>query len=457
MYAIIDVETTGFGGENNRITEIAVVIHNGTTLVDEYHTLVNPEMPISRNVIGLTGIDDGMVHDAPKFSEIAEKIEQLTANKIFVAHNVNFDYNVIRNEFKRLGIDYKRKRLCTVRLSRQIFPGLRSYSLGNLCRNLEIPIQQRHRAKGDTDATVILLQKLLKNDQDGTVAQHLNQRSREVTLPPLLPKTIFEELPETSGVYYFLNDTGNIIYVGKAVNIKKRVLSHFYDKKAKELALSKETAHIEFEETGSELLALIVESVKIKHHFPKYNRAQKRRSKGYGVFSYTDRKGIIHLAYNHLKLVKQPIKVFYSTRECVAFMEQLCEAYNLCPKYTQLQSNVKHCSHYKLNECKGICREEEVIDEYNNRVQQAIAGTKTKSTDFLLIEKGRTPKEKAVILIEDEHYRGHGFIPNDQCLTTINDLEAWIELQPNNREIDHFIKAYMDKVTNKVEIVQLPS
>ena len=261
---------------------------------------MNPECEIPYFITGLTGIDGDMVRNAPKLHEISEKISDFTRDTIFVAHSVNFDYNVIKNEFKNLNLDFARKKLCTVRLSRKLLPGYHSYSLGKLCSALGIPLTDRHRARGDAHATVLLFKKLLGTEGAAPVFKSfLNSRSQEATLPPSLPKATFDTLPAKPGIYYFKDARGKNLYVGKAINIKKRVLGHFYDKTTKEVRLCRETAHIDFELSGSELLALLMESHAIKHHYPLYNRAQKRSLQQYSIFSYEDRNGVQHLAFNN--------------------------------------------------------------------------------------------------------------------------------------------------------------
>src|SRR5690606_7152762 len=248
-----------------------------TKIVDEFTSLVNPQCPIPRFITGLTGIDDHMLRDAPLFSELADRVLHMTEGAVFVAHSVNFDYGVIQEEFRQLGLDFKRKKLCTVRLSRQLIPGLASYSLGKLCSAQGIPLLDRHRARGDAHATVLLFEKLLAHPDSGALMKaFLNARSQESTLPPNLPKAIFDRLPQKPGVYYFKNHKGETIYVGKAINLKKRVLGHFYDKSAKEIQMCRETTDIDFKLSGSELLALLMESAEIKRLFPLYNSAQKR-------------------------------------------------------------------------------------------------------------------------------------------------------------------------------------
>ena len=280
-------------------------------------------------------------------------MEEITKDTVFVAHNVNFDYNIIQAEFKSLGFNLKRKKLCTVRLSRKIIPGLKSYSLGNICADEGIPISARHRARGDVEATVELFRRLIERDDNFTINSFLNPKSRQATLPPLLDKSVVDNLPEKHGVYYFKNIKKEVIYVGKANNIKQRVISHFYDKKKKEISMCLETADISYTETGSEILALLHESSEIKHRYPKFNRAQRRAGEAVGLFWYEDQKGIIHLAYNRLKLAPKAIAKYYTVAECRNHLEHLCSEFELCPKYCHLQTNVSSCFHYQLKEYKG--------------------------------------------------------------------------------------------------------
>ena len=438
------------GIQGNKITEIAIFIHNGKEVIEEYDTLVNPECNIPYAITRLTGINNAMVANAPKFYEIAKEIILLTKDCVFVAHNVNFDYNVMYKEFNALGFPFKRKKLCTIRLSRKIIPGLPSYSLGKLCTSQGIKINDRHRAKGDAEAAVTLFEKLLKLDDKQIFESFLKTRSRQATLPPLLPKKIFDELPEQTGVYYFKNEKGNIIYIGKAINIKKRVLSHFYDKKNKEVALSQQTANITYEITGSELVALLLESAKIKHHFPIFNRAQRRTIESYGIFSYEDRSGIIHLAFNRLKLIPNPLIRCYNITECRLLLEQLCEKYDLCPKYCHLQPNVSSCFHFQIKKCKGICRNQESRQHYNSRVKEAINYLNYDRKNVVISEKGRNDKENAFILIEKGTYKGYGYVNDINKTLTFEDYKAFTIDQKDNRDVQRIITNFKQKNENCV-------
>ena len=445
MYSVVDIETTGNGPKGQKITEISIFNFDGNRIIDEFTSLVNPEQKIPHFITNLTGITEAMVRTAPKFYEIAKKVEEFTKDTIFVAHNVNFDYNIIRDEFKSLGFNFKRKKLCTVRLTRKIIPGLPSYSLGNICESEGIKIAARHRAKGDAEATVELFRRLIKRDTNFTINSFLNSRSREATLPPLVDKQVVDKLPETHGIYYFKNQQKEIIYVGKANNIKQRVISHFYDKKKKERTMCLETADISFKETGSELIALLHESSEIKKHYPKFNRAQRKSGEAVAMFSYVDQKGIVHLAYNRLKLISRPLMKFYSVAECRNLLEKVCSEFNLCPKYCHLQTNVNSCFHYQLKQCKGVCSGKESPNDYNKRVYDAINSLGLQTEDLVIKEKGRNTKEIGFVLILKGIYQGFGYVDKKIKLEDTNDYQLYLQPQQDNRDVQRILKSYLTK------------
>ncbi|WP_445747557.1 exonuclease domain-containing protein [Polaribacter sp.] len=448
MFSVVDIETTGNGYKGQKITEISIFLFDGKKVVDEFTTLVNPEQNIPPFITNLTGIDNVMVRNAPKFYEIAKKVAEFTQDTIFVAHNVNFDYNIIQDEFKSLGFDFKRKKLCTVRLSRKIIPGLKSYSLGAICSAENIPIHGRHRAKGDAEATTELFRRLIERDDHFIINSFLNSKSRQATLPPLLDKIVVDNLPETFGVYYFKNAAKEVIYVGKANNIKQRVISHFYDKKKKEQNMCLEIADISFTITGSELLALLLESSEIKRIYPKYNRAQRKAGEAVGLFSYEDQKGILHLAYNRLKLAPNPITKYYTISECRSHLEYLCKEFELCPKYCHLQTNVSSCFHYQIKECKGICCDEEAVETYNARVQEAIKSVGIGAKNLVIKEQGRTENEIGFALILDGIYKGFGFVERQQAVLLENpeDYQFFVLPQKDNRDIQRILGGYVRKL-----------
>ncbi len=438
IYTIIDVETTG---GSNRITEISIFKFDGNKVVDEFTSLVNPQSYIPAHITALTGIDNGLVANSPIFSEIAQDILSITEDTIFVAHNVNFDYNVIRNEFKAIGIDFRRSKLCTVRLSRTLIPGHASYSLGKLCNAVGIDLRDRHRARGDAEATVELFAMLLsKPESDSALSNFLKVSIKESTLPSHLPKEVFDAIPNSAGIYYFKNKKGKIIYVGKAKDLKKRVLGHFYNKSKKELDLCRETAHVDFELSGSEIVALLMEDAAIKHHFPEFNSASKRLLKSYSIMSYFDRKGILHLASSVTTKGTQPIKTFHTAAEARAFLESICLKFDLCPKYCHLQDTISECSHYSIKTCKGICGGQEEIELYNERVNAAIIAMDDNSTNLIVKQKGRFVHEEAFIMIRKGKYIGYGFIGNEEQISHEDELENFLIPQKDNLDVRKILK-----------------
>ncbi|MCY2687648.1 exonuclease domain-containing protein [Salinimicrobium sp. TH3] len=446
LFAVIDVETTGGGINGNRLTEICIVLLRGEKVVDKFTSLINPEKEIPRQITGLTGIDNSMVADAPKFYEVAKKVEELTRDAIFVAHNVNFDYNVLRNEFRELGFEYNRRKLCTVRLSRKLIPGLFSYSLGRLCDSINIPIINRHRAEGDTDATVILFQRLLSLDDDYRVINSfLHARSRQATLPPHIDAEQVHSLPESAGIYLFKDRQHKVIYAGKAIDIKKRVVSHFYDRMSKEYELGQETFHIDHETTGSELVALLLEAECIRKYYPKFNRAQKRPGPVYQIISYTNQRGILQLALERTNKLRESVSTFYSRALAQEKLEYLCREYKLCPKYCSLQSNVEECSHYEIVSCEGICAGTEDAGTYNEKVVAAISSLSEESSTFVIRDKGRHFEEEAFVLVQDGKYRGFGFIDKEVQVSSPEDYEPFLKPQTATYHTYKILSNYLRK------------
>lgn len=298
MYAIVDIETTGGYAARNGIIEISIQVFDGEKVIERFETLVNPHQVIPRYIQAFTGIDNEMVQDAPSFEDIAEKVFTILQGNVFVAHNVNFDYSFVKAHLEAFGYSLNTKKLCTVRLSRQIFPGFPSYSLGNLCHSLGIELKDRHRAGGDAAATVTLFKLMLQQDSKGFIQSSLKKTSKEQTLPPHVPKGDFLKLPNTPGVYYFHDAKGKVLYVGKAKNIRSRVNSHFSnnsDGKQKQNFL-RHIYSISFQPTATELMAAILESTEIKRLWPAFNTSQKKAEDLFGIFVYEDQNGYMRLA-----------------------------------------------------------------------------------------------------------------------------------------------------------------
>lgn len=278
MYAVIDIETTGGKYNEEGITEIAIHKFDGMDIIDSFVSLVNPEKEIQPFVVNLTGINNKMLRNAPKFYEVAKRIVEITNGCVLVAHNSSFDYRILRTEFRRLGYDFDIPTLCTVELSKLLIPGLESYSLGKLCRNIGIPVSDRHRADGDALATVKLLKILLQKDKDKIIVKKTIKTGNIRDLSKKL-LTILEDLPLNTGIFYLHKYNGDILYIGKGKNIKKEVNNIFLRTTNRCRSLLKEMSSISFDITGSELIAQLRFNDEIENHKPRFNNKTKSKIK----------------------------------------------------------------------------------------------------------------------------------------------------------------------------------
>ncbi len=441
LYAITDIETTGGYASGNSITEVAIVIHDGEKVIDRYETLVNPGAAIPWHIQSLTGITNEMVADAPYFSEVAEKIYTLLHDKVFVAHNVNFDYSFLHHHLQHAGYTLQTKKLCTVRLSRKIFPGFPTYSLGDLCRRLDIGIKGRHRAGGDANATVELFELLLKNDSEAHILKALSVRSKEQSLPANLPKAQVDQLPPTPGVYFFHDQKEKVIYVGKAKNLKKRVSSHFSNNNPgpQKQAFLRNIYSITFQETGTELQALIIESVEIRKRWPLYNRAQKRPDLAYGLYSFEDQNGYLRLAIDKRRKHSTPLHSFSLLTEGHNVLRLLMKEFRLCPKLCFLQTNNGDCVGIDESHCDGACMTMEAPVDYNLKVKKALLHLEETLPTFLLQEPGRNSDEQCCLLVEQGVLRGMAFVQEDPAALNLEQWKEKIEPLPGNAYLNNLV------------------
>lgn len=444
IYTVVDIETTG-GSHGNRITEIAAVRTDGKNVLDSYETLINPGVFIPKSITLLTGITNDMVSSAPTFDDIAIELDEFLGDSIFIAHNVSFDYGIIKNHFEDLGMSFNRKKLCTVRLSRGIIPGHPSYSLGKICKTLGIENKSRHRAMGDTMATVQLFSHLMNEDKEDFIFYSLNQLNREATLPPNLAREEFENLPNTAGVYYLLGEKMNVLYVGKAKDIKKRIVTHFTESSIKKAELLRKIHHVSFQETGNELVALLLESDEIKKHFPPYNKAQKYKSNNFHVCHYEGRDGVLRVDVFMQKYAENSIKSFTSMVMAKDYLYQLVEKSNLCPKYTGLERTKGPC--YLGAKCT-YCSGDETLDEYNQRVVEA-AENEDKKPSLFIVGKGRNREEKSVVSIVKGEYLGFGFVGSELNLSQ-EDLADCITPYKNNNDVKRILNAFLTPPIPKI-------
>ncbi len=445
MYAIVDIETTGGSALLEKITEIAVYQHDGVNITGEFVTLVNPERNIPYFITNLTGITNEMVEDAPKFYEIAKQVVELTEGRTFVAHNARFDYSFIRQEFKALGYNFKRNILDTVALSRKLIPGHGSYSLGNLCKELNIIINGRHRAAGDALATVSLFERLLKKDKEiNGKSSNLLRNTRIAKLNPRLDAKKIEEIPEEPGIYYFYNETGDLIYIGKSRNLQQRVRTHLSNNTtARAMEMRDIIADIDWEVTGSELIALLKESSEIKNNKPVYNRAQRRTGFHWGIFSFPDSKGYINFRYGRINTEDLPLAVYISSDRAKARLESLLEKYQLCQRLSGLYDTSGPCFHHQVGICRGACCGKESAHDYNERAKKAADEFLFTRRNFFIIDRGRDNEERSAVKIVNGKFVGYGYFNVNDMGFGLDAVHDCIQTARDNNDIHVILKQYL--------------
>jgi len=419
-YAIVDLETTGTSS-NGRITEVGIVLFDGEKIIDSFESLVNPEQSIPWEITRITGISNEMVRSAPKFYEIAKEIVEITQDAIFVAHNVGFDYGFLRKEFSALGFTFSRKKLCTVRLMRKVFPGFRSYSLGSLIERYDIAVKNRHRAMADALATTELLKMALKKESgEDEMATLINEGIKSSRLPKRISLEFLHSIPDATGVYYMHDMEGDVIYVGKALNIRKRIMQHFADKTTKGNLIHEYVADITWEITGSELAALLFESAEIKRLQPKLNRALRQKLLPFVIWSYVDEHG--YICFDSGKITRAEAKKkkyrlladFAKKSNARERLKKAVKNHNLCLRLTGIERVQNPCFNYHVKTCYGACIQQEAPESYNERAEAAMEMLSRISTEtFVIIDHGRTPDEKVIVLVEDGEYQGFGYVTQD--------------------------------------------
>ena len=444
MYAILDIETTGGQFNEEGITEIAIYKFDGHEVVDQFISLVNPEIPIQPFVIKLTGINNAMLRSAPKFYEVAKRIIEITKDCVIVAHNASFDYRILRTEFRRLGYDFEAQTLCTVELAKVLIPEQPSYSLGKLVRALGIPMADRHRASGDAMATVKLFKMLLNKDLEKTIVKQLIQTEIVKGLAPKL-LDIVEHLPSKTGIYYIHREDGKIIYIGKSRNIKKRVNQHFTGTSHKCKKIQLEVFTVTYEITGSELIAFLKESEEVKINKPVYNKAQSKTVLPWSLYCEKDANGYLNLMLAKTDGRKKEITSYASLAEAKNALFRITSDFKLCQKLTGLYQSEAECFQFKIKECDGACIGKIEAAEYNLRVQAFIDKHTFENKSLMIIDRGRTINERSAVLIENGIYQGYTFYDLNHQINTMPVLKNIIIPMPHNRDTKSILQTALRK------------
>ncbi len=441
--AFVDIETTGSRSRFDRIIEIGILRVENDQIIKTYSSLVNPQRYVPPEIELLTGITSEEIEHSPTFREIADEVLSLLEDTVFIAHNVRFDYGFLKAEFKRINKVFTAKHLCTVRLSRLLFPEFANHNLDSIIKRFNIPCARRHRALDDANA-IFQFYKTLKNSYPQEVLlKTIKQILRKPSLPPKIDEKTLENLPEGPGVYIFygsapdslsthtinnqidkklrqINNTKNLVplYIGKSINIKERVLSHFSSDihSPLEMKIAQQVENIETIPTAGELGALFLESQLIKQLLPLYNRKLRQKRKMIAVKMQKNEEGFLNIT---LEYVQSPsvdeldlyVGFFTSKKQAKDFLLRIAQEYNLCAKLLGIEKTNSCCFGYHLKKCKGACIKKESPLSYNLRCSQAFSKTKIKTWPFsgpiVVVEKNDSSEREEYFIVDKWCIVGH--------------------------------------------------
>ena len=436
-YVFVDVETTGVSAARGKVIEVAAIRVEDNQVVKEFSTLINPEMPISYQITQITGITDGDVADAPTFREIADELLSVLDGAVLVAHNVRFDYSFLKQEFRRIDKQFSPKQVCTVKLSRRLYPELSRHRLSDLIARHGFSFESRHRAYDDAMVLVQFWKKMQQDHHVDVIQAALKSQMKAPSIPRHIDRADIAALPSGPGVYIFEDDMGVPLYIGKSIDIKKRVLSHFSNdvNESKEFKIAQAVRRISHLSTTGELSALLLESALIKKHSPVYNRRLRRVTKLSITTRRYDDTGYALLGIEDLSVEELPerstIVAMHPRRSTAkASLENHVKTFSLCPKLCGLERGKGPCFAYQLGKCKGACVGKELPFSYNARVDIAYQG---RGVDAW-------PHAGPVLIIENDEISGNqtGFVVDDWIIRGRIDYkdESDVSLQAYDEAFD---------------------
>lgn len=398
-FAVVDIETTGLYHQGHGITEIAVVHIDGRESKLVFNRLLDPKRAIPKSITHITGIDNHTVAGADDFQDIAKDLEPFLKDRIFVAHNVNFDYNFLKASFEGLGMPFKYPRLCTMRYSRRVLTDLKSHRLKNVCAELGIENTDEHRAGGDANAAADVLLNLMNRDDLGVLENLLKQNTGNAIIPPGINPDQVKGLPQNSGVYYFYGASAKPIYIGKAKNLKNRVLSHFTASGStrKKQIFQREITNIDFKQTANEYEALLLEDAEIKKHWPKYNRAQKERVSAFAVLPYKDQLDKTRLGILKTRDRSDALAWFNSHHEAKVWLFKELIEREINPQRAGM-----------------FCPDDFEISDTEEKIKEFIIDRELELKNSYVLVLDSLSKPTFGVVVKDGKYRGYGHFEDSE-------------------------------------------
>lgn len=452
-FVFVDIETSGGNGTHGRVIEVAALKVSGGEITGTYQTLVNPGGSIPHWITGLTGITTNDLVHAPYFADIAHELGRFLDGSIFVAHNVLFDYSFLKREFAACDYTFAPKLFCTVKMSRALYPEHRGHSLQKIIERHGLVTAHRHRAYDDALAIYHYTKLAILEKGQAAFAANLALQLKTKTLPPNVdPQTILD-LPETTGIYVFEDDTGMPLYVGKSVNIRARVRSHFTTATsvAKELRMSLRSHNVSYIQTDTEIEALLLESAKVKELQPVFNRKLRRKKVQHIIVKHVDEQGYLRFTTEAHDLasyaaLENVYGVFVSKSSAKSQLESTVHTYQLCPKLMGLEKSSGACFRRQLGLCRGACSGLEPVDTYNQRVELALERMKIESWPYRSKVAVLIGAARSLIVdqwvpqgIYDHEHESYIELPGSFDLDTYKILRSFIRThKPDVRLVDDF-------------------
>jgi DNA polymerase III subunit epsilon len=427
----VDIETNGLNHVRGRVIEVAAIRVENGVITRQFSQLVDPETELPQFITNLTGISGRDLKTAPTFRDIADELHEVMDGAVFVAHNVRFDYSFLKQEFKRLGREFSPKQLCTVRLSRALYPEHRSHKLQSLIERHSLQVTARHRAFDDADALRQFVQIVRRDFAPELLDAALSKQLRRPSVPKGLDAAILEGLPEGPGVYIFEDEAGRPLYIGKSVHIKQRVASHFSRDHAAvgEFKIAQAVKRITTHETSGELEALLLESQLIKEIQPLHNKRLRRLSKLLLARQASDDNGYLTVQLEEAADIApedaQSLLAVYPTRSKARdSLQTLIKEWSLCPKLCGLEKAKGACFLKQLRKCRGACLGDEAPEAYNARLLEAFARRRVEAWPFngaVLLE------EKTIRPNNEDDAAVHGIVVDQWCVMAHVHREAYCE------------------------------
>lgn len=438
--AFVDIETNGLNHIRGRVIEVAAIRVEGGEVVQALNTLVDPGTELPHFITNLTGITTGDLKGAPTFDQVADELADILQGAVFVAHNVRFDYSFLKQEFGRLGVPFLPKQLCTVKLSRALYPHERSHKLQDLIERHGFTYSKRHRAYDDAAILWQFTQHIRKHFPPEQVDLAISRQLRQPALPKSLEPELVRGLPETPGVYVFEDEAGRPLYVGKSINIKKRVLQHFGRDvhESKEFKIAQSIKHIRVHETPGELAALLLESRMVKELQPLYNRQLRRTEKLILARHDRDERGYLTVRLEEAAAIDPEeagtiLAVYTRRSKAKESFNQMVKQHFLCPKLMGLEKSGGACFLHQLQKCRGACAGNEPAGEYNERVLGAFERQRIRSWPF-----------KDAVLVQERTASDtvHGIIVDKWCVLGSVTQEPYCEPEVKLNEMAFDLDTY---------------